>query len=266
MKGPEAAAKVAARVNSETDPGVKEQLVRSLGESGSPAARDTLAQLAEGPSRLGVLAAGALLAVGDASGQAKLEAAAAAPQAELRLAAMQAASVAKNPAVVPMLKKGVADAVPDVRLAAAEGLAAFNAEKEAAVPVLNAALASKDSRVIGRATAALLKLGETAAGKARTPAEMLDSADPKLRLAAVSVVRAMPASEAMPLLRRLVADLDPDVRRAGVDAIEGVVPKAPMAKDQAIRLYKQLVDHVDPVVRAKAAGQLARLVGLPPPS
>jgi HEAT repeat protein len=238
---------------------VKEQQVKALGEIGSPAARDTLAQIAEEPSRLGVIAAGSLIAVGDASGQAKLETAVAAPQAELRLAAVQAASMAKNPIVVPMLKTAVADPVLDVRFTAAEGLAAFDAEREAAVPVLTAALVSKDARVLGRAMAALLVLGEKLEGKARTPAEMLDSADPKLRLAAASVARAMPVNEGVPLLRRLVTDLDPDVRRAAVDAIEGVVPKA---KDQAIKLYKPLVGDADPIVRSKASGQLARL--LPP--
>ncbi len=263
MRGPEVAAKVAARVKAEVDPGVKEQQVKALGEIGSPAVRDTLAQISEEPSRVGVLAAGSLIAVGDASGQAKLETAVAAPQADLRLAAMQAASMAKNPIVVPMLRTGVADPVFDVRFTAAEGLAAFNAEREAAVPVLTAALASKDARVLGRAMAALVELGEKPAGKARTPAEMLDSADPRLRLAAVAVVRAMPVNEGVPLLRRLVADLDPDVRRAGVDAIAGVVPEA---RDQAIKLYKRLVGDADPAVRSKASGQLSRLVPPPPPS
>jgi HEAT repeat protein len=155
----------------------------------------------------------------------------------------------------------LADAVLDVRLAAAEGLAAANTETAAAVPVLTAALESKDPAVLGRAMAALVKLGENLAGKARTPAELLDSADPRLRLAAVSVVRAMPANEAAPLLRRLVADLAHDVRHAGVDAIAAIAPKA---KDQAIKLYKPLLGDADPAVRAKAAGQLARLIPPPP--
>ena len=82
MKPPEAAAKVAARVKAEADPGVKEQLVKALGEIRSPVVRDTLAQISEEPGRIGVIAAGSLIAVGDASGKAKLEAAVAAPDAE----------------------------------------------------------------------------------------------------------------------------------------------------------------------------------------
>jgi hypothetical protein len=59
----------------------------------------------------------------------------------------------------------------------------------------------------------------------------------------------------MPLLRRLVMDTDPDVRRAGVDAIETLKDK-----EQAVRLYKPLVDDGDPLIRCRAAGQLSRLV------
>jgi len=264
IKSADAAAKVADAVKAETDPGVKEQQVKALGEIGEiggAAAHDTLAQISEEPGRIGVIAAGSLIAVGDASGKAKLETAVAAPQVDMRLAAVQAASTAKNPIVVPTLKIGVLDRVFDVRFTAAEGLATFNAEKAAAVPVLTAALDSKDGGVVGRALAALTRLGEKIKDTARTPAEMLDSTDPKLRLAAVPIVRAMPPSDAVPLLRRLVADQDQDVRHAGVDAIEDVVTKD---KDQAIKLYKPLVSDADPFVRSKASGQLSRLVEPPP--
>jgi hypothetical protein len=110
--------------------------------------------------------------------------------------------------------------------------------------------------------AALTRLGEKLKDTLRTPAEMLDSTDRRQRLAAVPIVREMPPSEGVPLLRRLVADLDPEVRHAGVDAIEGVVAKD---RDQAIMLYKPLVGDADPVVRSKASGQLSRLVKPPDP-
>ncbi|HWO26063.1 MAG TPA: HEAT repeat domain-containing protein [Kofleriaceae bacterium] len=257
MKGAAAAVKLAAALKAEADPGVKEQQIKALGEIGSAAVRDTLARFAGEPGRLGVLAAGALIAVGDTSGAAKLETAVAAPQTELRLAAVQAAARARNPIVVPTLKRGVGDRVLDVRLAAAEGLATFNAEKPAAVKVLTAALGSKDASIVGRAAAALLGFGEQLASTVRPPAELLDSTDPKLRLAAVPIVRAMPPGDAVPLLRRLVADPDRGVRHAGVDAIASVAARD---KDQAIKLYKSLVRDADPAVRAKAAGQLSRLV------
>jgi serine/threonine-protein kinase len=259
MKTAEAASKVVAAVAAETDPKVKEQQITTLGQMGNAVAHDTLAQIADLPGRLGVLAAGSLIAVGDTAGKAKLDAAIAAPDAELRLAAMQAATTANKPILIPTLKLGILDQVFGVRFAAAEGLAMQNAEKASAVLVLNAALDSKnaDPDVIVRAVAALTRFGEKIRQTVKTPLEMLDELDPKVRLAAVPIVRALPAAEAVPLLRRLVADPDEEVRRAGVDAIEGVVASA---KDQAIKLYKPLVTDTDPVVRSKAAGQLARLV------
>ncbi len=261
MKSADAAKKVAEAAKTETDPRVKERQVRALGEIGSPAARDTLAQISEEPGRIGVLAAGSLIAVGDTSGKAKLDVAVAAPQVELRLAAVQAASAAKNPIVVPTLKTGVADRVFEVRFTAAEGLSMFGAEKQSALQVLREALGLKDAGVLGRATAAMIRFGERITAKGQTPAEMLDSADPKRRLAAVPAVRALPPSERVPLLRRLIADPDREVRRAGVDAIETLA--ASPDKTPAIKLYKPLVHDADAVVRSKAAGQLARL--LPPP-
>jgi HEAT repeat protein/predicted Ser/Thr protein kinase len=262
MKSPEAAVKVAAAAKAEADPGVKEQQVKALGEIGSPAVRETLTQISEEPGRIGVIAAGSLIAVGDTSAKAKLDAAVAAPQVDLRLAAVQAAGSAKNPIVVPTLMAGVGDRVFDVRFTAAEGLAGFNVQKALAVPVLMAALDSKNADVLGRAAAALLKLGEKLTQKAQTPEQMIESTDAKLRLAVVPIVREMPPAESVPLLRRLVADPDQDVRRASVEAIEGVAAKD---KGQAIKLYKPLVSDDDPVVRSKAAGQLARLVPPPPP-
>jgi HEAT repeat protein len=265
IKSAEAATKVADAVKTETDPKVKEQQVKALGEIGQiggQAAHDTLTQIAEEPGRIGVFAAGSLIAVGDLAGKVKLELAVAAPQPELRLAAVEAASSANNKIVIPTLRVGAIDRLFNVRFAAAEGLSAYMDEKPTAVPILTAALDAKDADVIGRAMAALTRLGEPIKSK-QTPAEMLDSADPRMRLAAVPAVRALPASEGVPLLRRLVADQDGDVRHAGVDAIEEVIAKD---RDQAIRLYKPLVNDADPVVRSKAAGQLARLAPTPPPA
>jgi serine/threonine-protein kinase len=256
MHSADAASKVVAAVATETDPAVKEQQIAALGQIGNPVAHDTLAQIAAGPGRIGVLAAGSLISVGDPAGETRLEAAVVAPDVGMRLAAVQAASATTKALVIPTLKLGVIDRIFDVRFVAAEGLAMQNAEKAAAVPVLNAGLESKDAEIYGRAMAALTRLGEIGKGP-RSPSDMLDAPDPKLRLAAVSVVRALPPSEAVPLLRRLVADPDSDVRHAGVDAIEVVVVKD---KDEAIKLYRPLVNDMDPFVRSKASGQLSRLV------
>ncbi|HMG55959.1 MAG TPA: HEAT repeat domain-containing protein [Kofleriaceae bacterium] len=263
MKTSAAAAQVATAVAAETDPAVKEQQIRALGEIGAiggPASHDALARLTDDPGRLGVIASGSLIAIGDLSGLARLDAAVAAPTEDLRLAAVQAATVANNPIVVPTLVHGVSDKVFGVRFAAALGLAMLNVEKPRAVPVLVAALADRDPDVIGRALAALTRLGEKIQAAAPTPATLLDASDPRLRLSALPIVRALPASEQVPLLRRLIADPDPEVRRAGVDAIEDL---AAHDKDAAIKLYRLVVGDDDPVVRSKASGQLSRLV--PPP-
>jgi hypothetical protein len=102
---------------------------------------------------------------------------------------------------------------------------------------------------------------------------MLESPDPKQRLAAVPVVRAMPPAKGIPLLRRLIADPNQEVRRAGVDAIEDVTFKNKADrndkandKGEAIKLYKPLVNDADVVVRAKAQGQLSKLVDTKPPA
>ncbi|HEY0988964.1 MAG TPA: HEAT repeat domain-containing protein, partial [Kofleriaceae bacterium] len=263
MKSAEAATRVAVAVKAETDAGVKEQQVKALGEIGHPSAHDTLAEISQEPGRIGVLAAGSLIAVGDASGKARLDTAVAAAEVDIRLAAVEAASAAKNPVVVDTLKIGVLDRVFTVRFTAAEGLAAFNAEKAAAVPVLTQGLDSRDADIVGRALAALTRLGEKARDKAQTPSEMLDSPDARRRLAAVPVVRALPVAEAIPLVRRLIVDPDQEVRHAGVDAIEDIAGKD---RDEAVKLYKPLVSDADPIVRSKASGQLSRLVPPPPPA
>nr|HEX4312576.1 HEAT repeat domain-containing protein [Kofleriaceae bacterium] len=261
MKGADAANSVASAAKSEKDPKVKEDEVKALGEIGNPVAHDTLVSLEAEPGHVGVFAAGSLIAVGDPAGKAKLDAAVAAPQADLRLAAVQSASEAKNPIVVPTLVVGVGDKVFDVKFTAAEGLAGFHAEKAAAVPVLTAGLDSKDASVQGRAEAALLELGEKPPGNAPSPADMIDSPDAKVRLAAIPAIAELPPAEAAPLLRRVVGDVDQDVRRAGVDAIQHLVPKD---KGTAIQLYKPLVQDADPVVRSKSQGELSRLVDAPP--
>jgi serine/threonine protein kinase/HEAT repeat protein len=261
MRGAEAATKVAAAAKSEKDPAVKMQQVKALGEIGNAAARETLVEIAADPGKVGVHAAGSLIAVGDPSGKARLDAAVVDKSTEIRLAAVEAAGAAKNPIVVPTLKTGTADRVFDIRFTAAEGLARFGVEKSVAVPVLETGLASKDPAVVGRASSSLIAFGEKPKTEL-TPAEMLDAADPKVRLAAVGIVRAMPSADAIPLIRRLVGDSNQDVRRAGVEAIETIAAKD---KDGAIRLYKPLVSDADAVVRSKAAGQLSRLVEPPPP-
>ncbi|HET9624906.1 MAG TPA: HEAT repeat domain-containing protein [Kofleriaceae bacterium] len=268
IKTAEAAATVVAAVKTEKDPAVLEQEIKALGEIGAvgaAASHDTLAMFAEKTNRLGVLAAGSLIAIGDPAGEAKLEKAAIAPLGEIRLVAMQAAMLASNPIVIPTFKIGIVDKLFAVRFAAAEGLAAYIDQKPTAVPVLqDAAMTTKDKDpgVFGRALAALTRLGAPRPADQPSPADLIDQQDARRRLAAIPIVRVMPPAEGLPLLRRLIADQDPEVRHASVDAIADVVSKD---KDQAIKLYRPLVHDADPVVRSKAAGQLARIAPPEPP-
>ncbi len=260
MKSAAAAAKVAYAVKWETDAAVKEQQVRALGEIGAvggPPSHDALAQISEEPGRVGLIAAGALIAVGDAAGNAKLELARGAPQPELRQAVMEAATLANNPIVVPTLKLGVLDHVFTVRFFAALGLSLFKIEPAAAVPVLTGALASKDAGIVGRALAALIRFGENVGSAAQKAAELIDATDPQRRLSALPIVRALQPTEAAPLLRRLVVDPDLEVRRAGVDAIEELQGRD---QQQAVRLYKSLVRDADPLVRSKVSARLSLLI------
>jgi HEAT repeat protein len=219
MKSPEAAALVAAAAQMETDPKVKAQHVRALRKSSSPVASEALDQLAREPGSVGVLAAGARIAAGDASGVARLAEAVTAPADELRLAAAQAAASVKDPRVVPTLRTGLVDRVPEIRLTAAEGLAAFDDQRAAVLPVLRAALASEDAVLRCRALVVLIMLGEKVPDLAPMLAKLLDSADPEPRRAVVQVVLVLPPGEVVPLLRRLIADPDPEVRRASIDVV-----------------------------------------------
>jgi eukaryotic-like serine/threonine-protein kinase len=260
MKSPDAATRIALAVKTETDPEVKEQQVKALGEIGDPAAHDTLAQILAEPGRLGVIAAGSLIALGDETATQKLDTAIQARELVLRLAAMQAAQAAKNPVVVPALKLGLKDLAFEVRFAAAEGLSLYNADKADVMPVLGEALRSRDAGIVGRALAALTRFGESIKDAVRSPATMIESTDPASRLAALDSVRALPPGEAAPLLRRLAADPDQEVRRAAVDAIASLATRD---RDLAIKLYRPLVTDPDPVVRFKASGQLSRLIAPP---
>ncbi|HXU64848.1 MAG TPA: HEAT repeat domain-containing protein, partial [Polyangia bacterium] len=258
MKSAAAAAQIAEATTRETDPTVKEQQVRALGEigtAGGAPARQTLARLSTEPGRLGVLAAGSLIAAGDASGKAKLDAAVTAPNPELRAAAVEAAGLAHDPIVVPTLRLGLGDRLFQVRLLAAEGLSLFDSDKQAAVPILAEGLSSDDAGVLSRAIAGLVRFGDRLKEMVQASSALLDSPDPARRMAAAPIARVLPVGDASAVLHRMVADLDRDVRRAAADAIGDV-----RDPDLAVALYRPLLGDADPGLRALAAGQLARLV------
>ncbi len=192
MKTAAAAAQIAEATKLEKDAGVKEQQVKALGEigvAGGVPARQALARIADEPGRIGVLAAGSLIATGDTGGKAKLDAALAAPSPELRLAAVEAAGLAHDAIVVPTLRLGLNDRLLQVRLGAAEGLSLLGSDCAAALPVLTEGLSSQDTGLLTRAIAGLVRFGDRVKEMAAASATLLDSPDPARRIAAAPIAR-----------------------------------------------------------------------------
>ncbi|HUQ04727.1 MAG TPA: HEAT repeat domain-containing protein [Kofleriaceae bacterium] len=255
MKTPAAAKAIAEAVVAERDKDVKADQVRALGAIGDAAGKPALEQLAKDPDTLGVLASGALIAVGDPGAATRLAAAMTDRHTEMREAAVEASIMAKHPVVVPTLAVGAGDRVFTIRFAAAEGLAGYQAEKAVAQPVLEEGLAQRDLSFQARARAALLALGVSPTGGV-TPDELLGSPDPAVRLGAAHEIARLPWIEARPLVRRMLADPDVGVRRRGLDIVEtGDATQRP----DAIKLYKLVVDDLDEALRAKARARLGRI-------
>ena len=255
LHGDDAAKTVASAALTETDVGVKEEQVKSLGSMGNPAAHDALATLSADPGRVGVFASGSLIAIGDPAGKDRLAAAIGDAKVDVRLAAVEASVLAANPIVVPTLARGAADTSFEVRFSAAEGLAGYKAETTMAAKVLSEGLDKADALVQARARAALIALGAAPAG-GPTLEQMLDSPDAKVRQAVAKPVSELAWTEARPVVRRMLADSDPSVRRGAIDALQKY---APGDKDEVAKLYRSATHDADPSNRAAAQGRLAKL-------
>tara|TARA_R110002073_G_scaffold303128_5_gene471282 strand:+ start:51011 stop:55282 length:4272 start_codon:yes stop_codon:yes gene_type:complete len=256
LRSKEAARHVAVAALAEKDPIAQEEQVKALGAIGQAESAETLRTLTKDTGRVGVFAAGSLIAVGDTSGKARLVEAVSDKRTTIRLAAVEAAANAKNDTVVPVLTTGITDSVFEVRFTASEGLAFYGAEKALAVPVLESGLLSDSVRVKARAQVGLLKFGEANVDALSTE-ELLDSADPESRLAAIEVLKAQSWQEARPKVMRLVADTDLQVRRASVDLLDTFVAKN---TDGVKTIYKSLTTDSDQVTRSKAQARLSLLV------
>lgn len=256
LRSKEAARHVATAALAEKDPLAREEQVKALGAIGQAESAETLRTLTSDTGRVGVFAAGSLIAVGDTSGKERLVEAVSDKRTTIRLAAVEAATNAKNATVVPVLTTGIADKVFEVRFTASEGLAFYGAEKDLAVPVLESGLLSKSVSVKARAQVGLLKFGETDVAALSTD-ELLDSPDPENRLAAVEILKAQDWNEARPKVMRLVADTDTRVRRASVDLLDKFVAK----NTEGVKtIYKSLTKDSDRVTRTKAQARLSLLV------
>jgi HEAT repeat protein len=255
LRGTKAARTVAAALDRETNKAVQEQQVKALGKIGQPDGTQILEKLAGKSDRVGIMALGALIALGKLELANKLAAFLDNRSAAIRLAALDAAMLAGHAVVVPMLVRGLGDRDPRVRLSAAVALARHNANKDEALPILQKALASTDPLVSGRARAALIRFGVIPENP--NVAELLDSPDARVRRAAIDALAAMSWESARPLLRRAIYDPDPATRWAAVDAI---AVHTSADKEELITMYKLVIKHPDPVCRARGQAQLAKLL------
>ncbi len=250
----QAAKAVAAALERETSSDVKEAQIKALAAIANPAGSESLSKVANGRDRVGVLASGALIAVGEKKAVKALESAYRTREPSLRLAVMEGAILAKDEIVVPILEKGVKDKSFDVRFTAAEGLSLYRSAADRAVAVLKEGL-GKGTSIAARASAALLRLGAGFAA-AKPVGEMLASDDLSERRAALPIIAAMEWDKARPLLRQAVLDINLDVRREATDTIQHFVAGN---QEGARRLYRSLTNDDDELTRFKAKAQLAKL-------
>ena len=255
MRTPAAARAIADAALAEKDADVKADQVRALGTIADIVAKPVLEQLAQDPGAVGVLASGALVAVGDAGGAGRLATAITDRRTEVREVAVEASVMAKNPVVVPTLAVGARDRSFVIRFAAAEGLVSYQAEPAVARPVLEEGLGQRDVSFQARARAALRAMGVAPSGGV-SPGELLASPDAQARVGAAHELAALPWTEARPLVRRMLADPDARVRARALDVVEA--GEATQRAD-AIKLYKLTVDDLDGGIRARARARLARM-------
>ena len=254
IKTKASAKKVAEAVVVEKNVEVKVVQVKTLATLKEPETKTVLQTIAEETGRLGVLASGALIALGETEAIARLDEAVRDRSKGIRIAAVESAGMASDPVVVGTLSHALEDRVFEVRLAAAETLSEYKAQEDVAVKVLEEALEKKNPELQARAQAALLRYGRQIS---KSPAELLASADPAVRIAAIAAIEAMAWSDAESLLRRAVRDSDDEVRRRAMEAISTFEKSS---SEGVIRLYKSLVRSTDPLIRTKAQGRLSQLV------
>ncbi|MEM9490205.1 MAG: HEAT repeat domain-containing protein, partial [Myxococcota bacterium] len=271
IKTPAAARTVATAMEEERDSEIQEIQIITLAEmeQPEPTAKAALAEVASRGGRPGVLALGALVALGEVERADALTEAYTDGRSDDRRAAIDAAVMAKNKVVVPTLKIGLDDSIFDIRFKAAEGLSRFKAARDRAVAVLEQGL-SRSPDIAARAYAALqafgVKLagGKTSEAWVSTAAELLASPDPTRRRAALPTVAALSWRQATPLIQTALRDSDPEIKQSAVDLIEQVAEKQPEA---ARRLYKSVLASSDksPALKATAKARLARLIPEPEP-
>ncbi|WP_428262195.1 HEAT repeat domain-containing protein [Haliangium sp.] len=257
LTSPDAAPVIIAALAVETDPTVREHEVVALARIANPAAKEVLEAVAERRDRPGVLALGALLAIGEGGALARLSELYRGVKAALRVAVMEAAMLARDVAVLDLLRQGLSDRAAAVRAKAAEGLVQYGHDRERAAEVLQRAAATP--ALAASALPALLALGVTPPAQV-APATLLSDPAPERRRVAVRAAAELPWPRARGLLQRALHDRAAEVRRDAVGVAGGFIPGHGRAVEP---LLKQVVRDSDGATRAMAKARLARL--LPPP-
>jgi serine/threonine protein kinase/HEAT repeat protein len=245
---------VLAALDKETDVVAKEEMVKALGRIGDAVAIASLSKIAPADNRAGMLAAGALVALGSQAGVARLQTGVGSALALTRLAAVEGSTLANNPAVVPVLLVGLKDKDFAVRFAAAEALAGYQNRNEDVVAVLKTGLAKKDLATQTRALTSLTAL-HVKASLALNPVTMLDAPYQTVRLSALQLISLLPWADARPLLLRASVDPAPAVRLAVLAQIDA---RSATDGDGHIALYKGFANDSDPGVQAAAQALLAK--------
>jgi serine/threonine-protein kinase len=197
---------------------------------------------------VGIPAAGALLALGDARYLPELKKATKGRDPRIRRAAVRALGRWKSPKAVPILRKALEDKSPSVRLAAALALA--DRGDPSGAKELQAAV-KRGGGDEERAESALAKLGIK---PARDIGQLAKSKNEEERRRAMVLAPLAPPGTALGVLRRGAVDSSPRVRLAAATALSKMAGK----ERETAPLLKRLARDPDPLVRARASLGLAK--------
>jgi HEAT repeat protein len=251
-----AAEPVAAALTTESVTEVREAQVRALGHMGKAVAKPALEAVATDKNRVGVLAFGSLIAVGDESYATRLGQAYERGSQAIREAVMEAAVLANNRIVVPTLENGLGDAVARVRFLAAEGMAHYRVTDKRAVTILEKRLLAEPTMELrSRALRGLLQL-DIQPPASISVVELATAPEPEVQRAALPVLEVMDFAEAEPFLRQMSMSPDPEVRSGVVDVIR---KHAKEHEDTTAWLLKGMLKDNDPLTRTKAKAQFAKI-------
>ncbi|HEX2568328.1 MAG TPA: HEAT repeat domain-containing protein [Polyangia bacterium] len=230
---------------------------RGLGKNRDKAAAVPLLteHLAQAKTEEKVVTAGQLLAQGDKSGVQVVKDALKSNDPEMRRVAVEEAA---NDAAVQQDALAVALKDPsfDVRFQAALQLADKSSKE--GVKVLQEAVKKGGTNALA-GYAALLKLGVPP--PKLDPYKLLVDPNVDTRLRALELAPQLPMGQILSFLRRGLADEDPRVRLAGMDALANYAgddpkgPRVPMVRE----VLKKVVGDTDEALAAKAGALLAKL-------